>query len=1594
MKSFTLFLSMFLLLPMTHAFAVAPPVAMSANDVTTSSFTANWTEVPLNNGYILMVASDPAFNALIPGYDSVRITNTHQSVTGLQNGATYYYKLRAIVGFALSEPSNTVTVQLAGAVQVNNPPAPVEDGSSNCSQRVLRRIGVSPPGMRYYWQNQVGGNSTSLGYGETLDVPQSGTYYLRAYHVLSSTWATTTTAGIAVVEYHPNTSTPFVLYGSCHDRIAVINSVDTDVYSLYRGNTLLASVHGDQVDEGDPLVFESVAAGVNYQVKVAHVSCSNHTELLQGNIDIRTEAAPILQSSNIVVGLGESARMEIQSPKEGVTYQWYDSEDSPGIIATGPVFEVEGVVADRKYFVGATNSYDCSSLSRTEVQLLFDHESAYNWIQTTQFDDQGKIGESRQYFDLSGKLRQSQVRNLSDNELLVSETLYDKLQRPSLQTLSAPSNQTEFALKQDFITTTGLSYTAEHWDKQVPDPVDASVSGSLGYYYSDNNAEEPLVDKSQRPFIKTLYDADGSGQVKTSVGPLEGVYEGIDLSAYARTFPVTGELDGVYLAVRNALLGYDAGTLHSKIIKQVSRDANGKEQISFVDEAGKVLASAIGNDEGAYAVAWELTFNYTHNPTTSDHAVLDFHVPEGSTVSSGSSDVINLISDEVSAGSLGQGFYRMNNPTNFNYSYRYYNPSFNFYDDLGRLLVSVPPNGVKNLLSPSLAINPSVVTQIPFATYYKYDHQGRLIEMSEPDAGVTRYIYRRDGSIRFSENSLQRLNGTFSYTNYDRLGRPVESGEYIGDDFAYDTPELLALLEVTQEDGGLILNATDRKDWIRTTYDLPDTEPGRAINSIDEIRLSEHTDGFTHIRGKKTVRLLSGFHYRAPEPNGELRVSTDESAAEISPVPEFAISQNFTHGAVSYTENASTKTWYSYDHLGRVETMYAWYKDLFDAPKQISYTYDLSGNVLKISYQKGAVDQFFHTYTYDADRRLSKVYASPVESEVDNAAAVALQASYLYYTHGPLKRIELAGNLQGIDYTYNILGQLKAINNPDDLSDESGFEHDVFAQTFEYFSGDYARSGSITQKDPVNPVYNGNIAGVRWKSIQTNGTTKSGNYQYDYDDRDYLSNAVFNGGESFKVSGLTYDPNGNIRSLQRKNAAGSISDDFSNYQYKSDPSQESGAVGYNTNQLAAIPGYSSWEYDAIGQMSRQIHSDGNESRPTYDITGKVVAVKDINDQIGLSYAYDDRGFRIRKTDHASAGKETVYVRDASGNVMAIYDKAGGYQLKEVPVYGASRLGTYYKQSGDVQYELKDHLGNVRSLVSRLERDRTYTSDYYPFGSVMRSGGQPGRYGYQGDFAEWDEETELSHFELRAFDARVGRWMVPDPYRQFASPYNGMGNNPVYRMDPDGGCATGDADCINAALDAGFTSNADIDAFQNWEGLGVEATSLEGQVLNYDLFSNMHDLGTVEYHGVNNPHATSVYLDVEGSRRNYDSGWKNYTTGTVLTVATMGAIVAEITGPLNLSQKAQTLIGAASGVAGFTSQTVQVRIIGVTKEQVQWIGVKRHSGITGKTDYLNLGGGKRQTVLDGSYRIEYKVNQGFPDGSQRSFTFSEFGSSPY
>jgi RHS repeat-associated protein len=119
-------------------------------------------------------------------------------------------------------------------------------------------------------------------------------------------------------------------------------------------------------------------------------------------------------------------------------------------------------------------------------------------------------------------------------------------------------------------------------------------------------------------------------------------------------------------------------------------------------------------------------------------------------------------------------------------------------------------------------------------------------------------------------------------------------------------------------------------------------------------------------------------------------------------------------------------------------------------------------------------------------------------------------------------------------------------------------------------------------------------------------------------------------------------------------------------------------------------------------------------------------------------------------------------------------------------------------------------------IKLTEGPATQLADYYPFGLKMEARSyarEHYRFGYQGQFAEMDEETGWNAFELRMYDAVVGRWGATDPYNEFASAYLAMANNPTYVVDRNGGCTGNDPDCVDkGAWNNGMIYNAQLDAY--------------------------------------------------------------------------------------------------------------------------------------------------------------------------------------
>ncbi len=1016
---------------------------------------------------------------------------------------------------------------------------------------------------------------------------------------------------------------------------------------------------------------------------------------------------------------------------------------------------------------GAQNNNGCSSLNP-----IVAGNTNKNWVWSISYDPLGTIkANGINYFDDLGRSEQNQSIDIKTAKIWTSQTLYDSDARPGLQSFSAPIGApTQFDYKIGFIKkTNGSNYLTSDFEssEQNPEVVGEQIN-TLGWYYSDINTSEQYQDATDYPFSRTIYsklnpgaplrviggnklDTDGDGDVDTNDAWPQ---------PYRFSMKATDELS---LA---AAFG-DANYNNYDIIKTVSRDVHGEENVIFTDMEGKVLAAA---RSGGTSVSANMRLYI------GEQGFVNVHVPKGVTGFTVNSTslvtVYDMITEQPVTGStsvLPNGFYRVAinnlgiytpNGVYVDYKVNYYDYSLNEYDTSGRLTDSYQ------------ALD-------KLRTEYDYDTFGRLIYTKSPDHGEAWFKYRKDGQIRYSQNSEQVSAGEFSYTNYDDFGRPVESGVVVSNAFSSADPNAQTLPTGT------------KKEVLTTVYN---TVPTSELNTLPTA-------------------------YRTP---------------------------SFLAGNVAKTYNTNATTYYSYDIYGRAKWILQNIVGL--GYRSIDYEYDdISGLVTKVYYQKGiSGEQFIHRYTYNEAYELVRA-----ETSIDNSI-FTVQAEYEYYETGALKRVELANGSQGVDYVYNLAGQLKSINHPtlSPSNDPGGDTNDLFGMQLDYHNADYNRTVSNIQSTTYgSDQWNGNLKGLRWNNGTGGASQKVYAYQYNRDDwmttadygsfdpnnnasapTNYPDTGTYNSGSGtivreatnsitlgvnfhaqagsnytakivstngfedvgtgdYDVTGIEYDPNGNITKLKRNknNSSGQNGMDDLSYVYKANSNQllrvdDAFGDAAQADDIDDQTG-NNYVYNTIGQLVTNTEEGVDYS---YNASGLVTEVQK-NNQPLVKFFYNDRNHRVKKESYSNGSlqKTDYYVRDLSGNTINIVSSGNHY-----PVYGNGRVGIYTRTGNSTMYELTDHLGNVRAVFQKNGSGTTNEghTDYYPFGMTMPgfSSIDPNTYRYAFQGQEKDPETGKEAFELRLWDARIGRWLTTDPSGQYASPYLGMGNNPINRIDPDGG----------------------------------------------------------------------------------------------------------------------------------------------------------------------------------------------------------------
>lgn len=89
------------------------PCPITNNNITETSFTANWSQPIQATAYYFQLATDSLFIDILPGYENLNVQlTTSKTITGLNNGSTYYYRLCSffLEGYGMWSPYMAVTL--------------------------------------------------------------------------------------------------------------------------------------------------------------------------------------------------------------------------------------------------------------------------------------------------------------------------------------------------------------------------------------------------------------------------------------------------------------------------------------------------------------------------------------------------------------------------------------------------------------------------------------------------------------------------------------------------------------------------------------------------------------------------------------------------------------------------------------------------------------------------------------------------------------------------------------------------------------------------------------------------------------------------------------------------------------------------------------------------------------------------------------------------------------------------------------------------------------------------------------------------------------------------------------------------------------------------------------------------------------------------------------------------------------------------------------------------------------------------------------------------------------------------------------------
>jgi RHS repeat-associated protein len=603
------------------------------------------------------------------------------------------------------------------------------------------------------------------------------------------------------------------------------------------------------------------------------------------------------------------------------------------------------------------------------------------------------------------------------------------------------------------------------------------------------------------------------------------------------------------------------------------------------------------------------------------------------------------------------------------------------YDPFGRLCLTVPPKALDDVIANNYIFTTPIINNLCFVN--EYDTKGNLFSVKKPGIEKTIILYNDKNEAILSQDAVQRLTNTWVFNKYDVLGRLIQTGTCVkqsdgegGFTFNYTLNNYLynAQIYSHSEYATSIPDATIYLNYYYDTYDfLPSNAKLGFVSAT-----ANATEGYDKSLSNKTEGLLTGTQSLISGSNTRLYTANYyNSRGELIQTN----SQNLLVTSSAFPKSATVLAM-GYDFKGRL------IKSVLSAP----------GIVIQKRFE------------FDLYDRITKI-----QHKIDNAGDYTTIASYFYDDIGRMKTKVLGKMKHSVYYEYNIRNWITGINRQ--YLGTPNNNNLFFGMQLFYEQG-YDKT-----------YLNGRIAGIQWRNKGTKDELRSYGYEYDSEQRlkgaDYyqlVGSSWQKNVKDFTTNNLTYDHNGNILTMNQNGYNNTGVLDELTYTYAAGTNRLTEIVEGSTSQSKNpavhdnlgdfrddAPGVD-YTYDANGNLISDNNRGVTMSNTWFTINKPISVRKSADEQV--DYVYDAMGNLLQKkitskVNGVSQAKILNYIQDVvyEGNIPTLIMHDEGRVRR---VANTSGSGTRYQY----EYFLKDHIGNVRSVIAETETYYFTNDDSY------------------------------------------------------------------------------------------------------------------------------------------------------------------------------------------------------------------------------------------------------------------------------------------